>query len=244
MYISPAETGRFGHAHRTIITAPIMGIVGDLRTMQLEELLQWLSQSKKSGTLLISSDKVEKRIFFKDGRIVSTASTNPEEHLGHFLVSHGLINEGELVKAVELQEQTGRLLGQILGGTGAIPDAHLHGLLRLKAEESIYDVFSWGEGEFRFLDDSLPEGTMVPMNLDVTAIVLEGVQRVDEWRRIRKLIPTADAIPVAIRDLAGVQVDPGARQILDLVNDERTVEEIQIQTHSSEYHVCRVLFEQ
>ena len=27
-----------------------MGIVGNLRTMQLDELLQWLSQSKKSGS--------------------------------------------------------------------------------------------------------------------------------------------------------------------------------------------------
>jgi hypothetical protein len=221
-----------------------MGIVGNLRTMQLEELLQWLSQSKKSGTLLINNPKVEKRIFFKAGRIISTASTNPEEHLGHFLVSHALINEVELVKAVELQEQTGMLLGKILVTTGAIGEEDLHRLLQLKAEESIYDVFSWSEGEFRFLDESLPEGAMVPMSLDVTAIVLEGVQRVDEWRRIRKLIPNADAIPVAIRELGKVEADPATRQILDLVNDERTIGEIQIETHSSEYHVCRVLFEQ
>ena len=34
-----------------------MGIVGNLRTMQLEELLQWLSQSRKTGTLEIKTDK-------------------------------------------------------------------------------------------------------------------------------------------------------------------------------------------
>src|SRR4029078_11500742 len=126
-------------------------------------------------------------------------SSNTEVHLRHFLVSHALINKVELVKAVELQEQTGMLLGKILVTTGGIHEDALHRLLLLKAEESIYDVFSWSEGEFRFLDETLPEGSMVPMRLDVTAIVLEGVQRVDEWRRIRKLIPNADAIPVAIR---------------------------------------------
>jgi len=41
----------------------------------------------------------------------------------------------------------------------------------------------------------------VPMSLDVTVIVLEGVQRVEEWRRIRKLIPNADTILVAVREL-------------------------------------------
>jgi hypothetical protein len=221
-----------------------MGIVGNLRTMQLEELLQWLSQSKKNGTLQINNGKIEKKVFFKEGRIISSSSTNPEEYLGHFLVSHGLINEIELAKAIELQEQTAMLLGKILVTTGAIEERDLHRLLRLKAEESIYDIFSWSEGEFRFLDEALPASTMVQMDLDVTAIVLEGVQRVDEWRRIRKVIPSGEAIPVAVAELDGTHLGPGARQILELVNDERTVEEIQIQTHSSQYHVCRVLFEQ
>ncbi len=221
-----------------------MGIVGNLRTMQLEELLQWLSQSKKNGTLQINNGKIEKKIFFKEGRIISSASTNPEEYLGHFLVSHGLITENELAKAIELQEQTAMLLGKILVTGGAIAEKDLHRLLRLKAEESIYDVFSWSEGEFRFLDDVLPESMMVPMDLDVTAIVLEGVQRVDEWRRIRKVIPSGEAIPVSVAELDGAHLGPGARQILELVNDERTIEEIQLQTHSSQYHVCRVLFEQ
>jgi len=201
-----------------------MGIVGNLRTMQLEELLQWLSQSKKNGTLQINNGKIEKKVFFKEGRIISSASTNPEEYLGHFLVSHGHINEVELAKAIELQEQTAMLLGKILVTTGAIAEKDLHRLLRLKAEESIYDIFSWSEGEFRFLDDVLPERVMVPMDLDVTAIVLEGVQRVDEWRRIRKIIPSGEAIPVAVAELDGAHLGPGARQILELVDDERTVE--------------------
>src|SRR5215471_4307150 len=167
-----------------------MGIVGNLRTMQLEELLQWLSQSKKSGTLEIDNGKAEKRIYFKDGRILSSSSTKPEEYLGHFLVSHGLISEMELSKAIELQEKT-----------GALRENDLHRMLRFKAEESIYDIFSWQEADFRFLDDELPESAMVPMSLDVTAIVMEGVQRVDEWRRIRQLIPTQEAIPVLVREI-------------------------------------------
>jgi hypothetical protein len=221
-----------------------MGIVGNLRTMQLEELLQWLSQSKKSGTLEINSGKVEKRIYFKDGRILSSSSSKPEEYLGHFLVSHGLISEMELGKAIELQEKTRTLLGKILVTTGALRENDLHRMLRFKAEESIYDIFSWTEADFRFLDDVLPESAMVPMSLDVTAIVMEGVQRVDEWRRIRQVIQGQDAIPVIVRELDFDNARPGERRILELIDDQRTLEEIRLQTHSSEFHVCRVLFEQ
>ena len=222
-----------------------MGIVGNLRTMQLEELLQWLSQSRKTGTLEIKTDKVEKKVFFRDGQVVATASTRPEEYLGHFLVSHGLISEAALAKAMELQEATGMLLGKILVTKEILKEPDLHKMLKLKSEESIYDIFSWPEGDFRFLDYVLPAASaMIPMVLDVTAILMEGVQRVDEFRRIRQLVPTQDAIPVQIHDWDLKGVDPGTQQILDLVNDERTVEEIRLQTHSSEFRVCKVLYEQ
>jgi hypothetical protein len=222
-----------------------MGIVGNLRTMQLEELLQWLSQSKKSGTLEIVHGRTEKKIFFKEGLILSSASNKPEEYLGHFLMSHGLINEGQLNRAVELQEKSRMLLGMILVNNGAIAERDLARMLRLKAEESIYDIFSWAEGDFRFLDDVLPESAMVPMRMDVTGIVMEGVQRVDEWRRIRQVIPHEQIIPVAISDLSTVPgLGPGDQRIVGLVNDERTIEEIRQQTHSTEYQTCKLIFDQ
>ncbi|HEX9940770.1 MAG TPA: DUF4388 domain-containing protein [Thermoanaerobaculia bacterium] len=222
-----------------------MGIVGNLRTMQLEELLQWLSQSKKSGTLEIVNGNVEKKIFFKDGRILSSASSKPEEHLGQFLVSCGLISEEQLSRAIERQEKSRMLLGMILVSDGAIAEEDLTRMLYLKAEESIYEVFSWSEGDFRFLDDVLPDSAMVPMRLDVTGIVMEGVQRVDEWRRIRKAIPHEQMIPVALVDFSKVpKLDPGEQRILSLIDDERTIEEIRLQAHATEYQTCKALFDQ
>jgi hypothetical protein len=226
------------------ISTPIMGIVGNLKTMQLEELLQWLSLSKKTGTLEINHDALSKKIYFRDGLIVSSSSNRPEEYLGHFLVSHGLISDDALAEAVELQKQTHILLGKILVTKGALTESALHQMLRLKTEESIYDVFSWEEGDFRFHDDELPESAMVPMALDVTGILMEGVQRVDEFRRIRKLIPNEQAIPVVIAELNYEDLDAGEQQILGLVDDERTIEEIRLITHASDFHVCRVLYRQ
>lgn len=233
------------YSQGAIISRAIMGIVGNLRTMQLEELLQWLSQSKKNGTLEIVQGKTEKKIFFKEGLILSSASNKPEEYLGHFLVSHGLIDEHQLTRAISMQEQTKMLLGKILVNHRALDEKDLHRMLRLKAEESIYDIFSWSEGDFRFLDDVLPDGAMVPMRLDVTAIVMEGVQRVDEWRRIRAVIPHEQLIPVAVVDFATLtDLGPGERRILSLVDDERTIEEIRVQTHSTEFQASKILFDQ
>src|SRR3712207_6254094 len=130
------------------------------------------------------------------------------------------------------------LLGMILVNNGAISEQELTRMLRIKAEESIYDVFSWPEGGFRFLDDVLPDSAMVPMRMDVTGIVMEGVQRVDEWRRIRKVIPHERMIPVAVVDLSTVpDLGPGEQRILEMVDDEKTIEEIRLLTHTTEYQI-------
>lgn len=221
-----------------------MSIAGNLKTMDLAELLQWLSQSQKTGTLVIHDGKVEKRLFLENGKIVSSASTDPREYLGHFLVSQGLITEQQLSQAMARQSREQMLLGKILLTAGAVSEEDLQRLLKLKAEESIYDIFTWGTGEFRFINDELPDRKFIPLRLDLTGILMEGARRVDEWRRIREFIPSKETVPVSVTDLADPSLSPGAQRILAMVNDDRTVEEIQLQTHSSEFFVCAVLFEQ
>ncbi len=219
-----------------------MSITGNLQTMELAELLQWLAQGNKTGTLVIDDGRIEKRIFFKAGRIISSSSTDPKEYLGHFLVSQGFIDEQTLAAAMERQEATGVLLGKILIELGKISQPELERMLRLKAEESIYDLFSRHEGEFRFVEENVDRPGLVPVSLEVTALVLEGVRRLDEWKRIHELIPSLEAVPVAVVEpLAAADDDPSDRQILELVDDDRSVEEILLESHASEFRVCQAL---
>lgn len=220
-----------------------MSVQGNLKTMPLADVLQWMAQGQKTGTLVIDNGRVEKRIFFRDGTVVSSASTDHSEYLGHFLVSHGYINEQQLAEGMRQQAATNVMLGRILVGMKAISEKDLKRMLRLKSEESIFEIFHWKEGEFRFVPE-LPSGEMVPLLLDVTALALEGTQRLDEWQRMRQVIRSKNAVPVLIGGLNDPQLGPGERQLLALVNDDRTVEEIALQSHSSEYFACRILFDQ
>ncbi len=222
-----------------------MSITGNLKTLGFTELLQWLSQGVKTGALVVTNEGIEKRIFFKDGAITSTASSNPKEYLGHFLLSHGLIDEVVLAKAMEMQSENQTLLGKILVTIGAITEEDLNHMLRLKAEEGLYEIFRWREGEFRFIDGEEPEFAMIPLAIDVTHLVLEGVQRLDDWERMRGRIPSNQAVPVTVGPMA--PAEPGdrmAKRILELIDDDRSIEEIALHAHTSEYQVCRALFRQ
>ncbi|MEM1177069.1 MAG: DUF4388 domain-containing protein, partial [Acidobacteriota bacterium] len=206
-----------------------MGISGNLKTMQLAELLQWLSMGQKTGTLMIEKgppSNVVKRIFFDEGVIISSASTDPGEYLGRFLVSHGYLAEEEVNEAVSRQKEEKKLLGKILVSMGSIAEEDLNQMLRLKAEEGIYDIFTWPQGAFEFLDDELPSENMVRMELDVQWIVLEGTRRTDEWTRLQQVIPSPLCVPVLVRDIEALELEEFDRSLLEWVDDDRTIEEI------------------
>lgn len=220
-----------------------MGVSGNLQSMLPGDLLQWLSLGQKTGTLLLRNKAVEKKIFFKSGRVISSASNDPREYLGQFLMSHGYLTEPELMKAMEVQLQSGILLGKILVMIDVITEPELQRLMRLKAEEEIYDIFLWNEGEFQFIDDSLPTQEMIPLQVDVTGIIMEGTRRVDEWQRIREVIPNERLVPSTVKEIPydELELDEVQRTIVATIDGRRTIAELVLESRSSSFTVSSTL---
>jgi len=217
---------------------------GNLETMPVADLLQWASNGRHTGTIHVANADIKKMIYIREGVIVSCTSTDPREFLGHFLVSQGAIDEADLQGAIIDQDRMSGMLGQLLIRRGAITEERLNEMLRLKAEEAIFDLFTWTTGLFRFLDGDLPGYELVPISLDVQGLVLEGMRRLDEWQLILEVIPSMLCVPVAVRPLLDDvdDIDPGHRSVLESVDDDRSIEDICLHTHSSEFYVCDILF--
>jgi uncharacterized protein DUF4388 len=214
-----------------------MALNGNLKTMLPGDLLQWLSLGQKTGTLVISNKRVEKKIFFRGGRVISSASNDPREYLGQFLMSHGYLSEPELKKAMEVQQQSRILLGKILVMIDVISESDLQRFMRLKAEEEIYDIFLWNDGDFYFVDDELPQMEMIPLQVDVTGIIMEGTRRVDEWVRIRETIPNEAVIPVMLKDVDYEELEEVEEPIVRAIDGKRTIAEIVLESRSSAFTV-------
>ena len=214
-----------------------MGLSGNLQTMLPGDLLQWLSLGQKTGTLVITNKRVEKKIFFRRGRVISSASNDPREYLGQFLMSHGYLTEPELKKAMEVQQQSRILLGKILVMIEVITEADLQRLMRLKAEEEIYDIFLWNDGDFYFIDDELPQMEMIALQVDVTGIIMEGTRRVDEWTRIRETIPNEVVIPVVLKEIDDSELEEVEEPIVRAIDGKRTIAEIVLESRSSAFTV-------
>jgi uncharacterized protein DUF4388 len=223
---------------------PTTGLTGNLKTMSLADLLQWAGSGRKTGTLSLKSGPLHKRIYFQDGAIIGSSSNDTREYLGQFMLSEGIITEQQLKDAFDLQAQTKVMLGRILVKKGLVSEAKVGEILRLKAEETIYSLFLWADSDFAFLENELPPGDQVLISIRVEDVLIEGLRRYDTSKKIRQVLPhngvvlrrTARPLPKEIASKAF------PKRIYDMVDSRRTVADITLETHASEYNVCQVLY--
>src|SRR5512146_658929 len=97
-----------------------MSLSGNLKTMELAELLQWITLGRKTGSLTFVRNKTKNHVFFKDGKIISSKSNEPTKQIGQYLLFQGKISEPQLKRALEIQQQTRTSLGRILVQEGHI----------------------------------------------------------------------------------------------------------------------------
>lgn len=222
-----------------------MSLYGTFSTMALPDLLQWMSNAGKTGTLEVEKDKLVKQIVLRDGRVIACSSDDPSQLLGHYLVSRGKVSEEVLRKALADQSATRRHLGEILVEMGALSREELGEHLAAKAEETIFSLFDWDDAAFRFHETVLPQHAIFPVDLRVDEILLRGAHRLDEMQRIRSVfhdpgivLRHTDKVPPP--DLLRNRM---ARRVYDFVNGERSLAEILLLAHASEYLVFKFLFE-
>ncbi len=222
-----------------------MSLSGNLKTMDLAELLQWVTLGRKTGSLTFVRNKIKNSIFFKDGKIISSRSNEPNRQLGHYLLYQGIITEAQLKHALEIQLQTRMTLGKILVQEGYIKQDEAENALVARTEEVIYDLFLWEEGYFHFTADGFNLAELILINLDIQSIIFEGVRRKDEWARIRSIFPS-NSVVLGIRqgiDLKTQPLRPLQKKLLFLINQGKTIYEITLEIHGSDFQVNFELFQ-
>ena len=222
-----------------------MSLSGNLKTMDLAELLQWVALGRKTGSLAFIRNKSKNYIYFKAGHIISSRSNEPTKQLGHFLLFQGKISEAQLKRALEIHQQTRSSFGKVLVQEGMVTPEGIQTALQERTREVIYDLFLWDDGYFHFTADGYDPQELIVVNLDVNSIIFEGVRRKDEWGRIRKVLPSSEAI-LRVRpgvDLKALNLTPLQRQLLYHVTLAKPISEIILELHGSEFAVTFELFQ-
>jgi hypothetical protein len=212
--------------------------------MDLSELLQWVTLGRKTGSLAFIQNKVKNYVYFKDGGIVSSRSNEPTKQLGHFLLFKGKISEEQLKRGLELQQRHHQHLGKILVQEGFISQEEVEKALADRTQEVIYDIFLWDDGYFHFASSGYNLEDLILINLDINSILFEGVRRKDEWARLRQRFPNNEVV-LSLRagaDPKSFALSPVQKKLLFLVTRGKTIAEMILEVHGSEFLVNDELY--
>jgi len=221
-----------------------MGISGNLSTMNVSDLLQFLAAGGKTGRLKFDRAKIVKEIYFEKGLIVGSNSNDPKEYLGQLLIHYGKLDESQLKAALEVQRKSGGRLGEILVSTSVLPQADVLDILRIRTLDVIYDLFLWEDAHFELHDDEAPPDFFTRIELEPTRVIMDGVYRIDEWKRYRALIPSDRALlELGAGWTSSLNASKEVRQILYFVEKRMSVAEICYNMHAAPFHVYGQLYD-
>jgi hypothetical protein len=220
-----------------------MAIQGTLKTMSLTDLLQFLAAGRKSGTLKFDHGKITKQVYFKKGMIVGSKSNDPREYLGQVLLHYGKVDDAQLKAAREVQRTSGAKLGEVLVAQGFLTEQEVLDILKTRTLDTIYDLFSWNDGDFEFYDEEPLPDDLLLIEVEPTNVIMEGIYRIDELGRYRTLVPSDRAVlELAAGWTSSLKLGKEFRQVLYFVEKRMSVAEICYHMHASAFHVYGQLY--
>jgi hypothetical protein len=129
-----------------------MAVEGTLDLFKLPEILQLISQQKKTGILTVQGQQDIVAISFLNGRIVAAdaLSQTLEEGLAQVLVKEGMISASDLHRAAAEHQSAGGRLIDVLVERRYLERAQLLQALRLQTWKLLEQLLRWNEGDFKF----------------------------------------------------------------------------------------------
>jgi hypothetical protein len=209
--------------------------------MPFADVVQWVAASLKTGTLVIDGSRYTKKVYFSRGSVVAVASDNPREMLGYYLVGWRYLTEELLQYLIEMQEHFNIMLGELAVKLGHMTRKELERVMRVKTEETVYDLLRWDEGNFRFLEGQLPERDFLQVDLTPSSFLLEGFRQRDERQRMIRVVPSTRHVPVPVADLGKAEGYEGA--ILEAIDGTRSIEDVALWCRVPVFTVMSVVFE-
>lgn len=220
---------------------------GDLEHIQLPDVLSFIAMIRGTGKLALRHDDLERMIIWKDGDIVFAQSNSPEHSLGQFLLRNGKITQLQYDESRKKITPTVRH-GKVLVQMGAISPKDLWSGVKNQALEIIYSLFHWKEGRFAF--NSAGEETLserIALKLNASAVIMEGVRRIDETVRIRERITSPDMIFAkvagSVPDFDELEMNEAEIEIYNMIDGKLTVRDLIGKSELMEFEVTRILFQ-
>jgi hypothetical protein len=148
---------------------------GSLLEVPFAPLLLAHSLRQSSLVLELRRRQVWKRILLENGVPVDCRSNLAHETLGRYMVSEGKISDEDFTACLGRSAARGVFFGEVLIEHGLVTAADLFRILQQNLAKKLLDLFTWNEGEFRWVDEA--PAAESPLKVKVPQLILTGVSK-------------------------------------------------------------------
>lgn len=204
-----------------------------LEPTMLLEVIQLIANGRWSGELLHVSaglhgdGRITRTLVFDHGAVIFGSSSHPPERLGEVMLRRGRVSR-EVLDAIAPSLGHQRRIGELLVERGILRPTEVFAMLECLVEEVFHNLVRDARGSFVFTRGLDASALQVRVNLQTSGLLMETVQRLDEWQWLRAKIPDTGVVPVrtdaplntdlpldSLARALGVRID-GTRTLQDL----------------------------
>lgn len=152
----------------------------DLKTVAPIRLLYEMASQGATGVLTAEVSTIKKRVYLTEGRPIEIETNVAGEALSELLVSHGLVDRGELAMAMAVLARFGNQLERALIELKLIEPRTLLGEIEERVRCSVAEICSWTKGDAEWAPDVTPPGPSKVAPLELLPILGAGSAMIDE----------------------------------------------------------------
>lgn len=170
-----------------------MALQGNLRDFSITQLLNLVHLARKTGALTLQKDPVTTSLFFREGKLVYTTSTDHDGHLvGMLARANKLTAEQARVISSRSSGHSDKKLAMMLINAGTVTQKDIINSIRQDFLEIVYRLFTWSEGRFIFEPNRLADEDAITISIDLENVILEGSRHIKEWEHLQDELPDLD----------------------------------------------------
>lgn len=172
---------------------------GKLGELGLDDILQIIAVSRRTGILTLKGTGREAVLQFKDGLVVSAASTELRRPLGELLVKAG-VDAAVVSQALDMQQRHAmpERIGVILRSLFKLDLLQIERIVREQMETVVMSLFPWGQCEYDFVPvqhvDTVDAAYLDPLQLlmehgdEIEELIAEGLRQTPDMTETAPLL--------------------------------------------------------
>ncbi len=225
-----------------------MALKGNLRDFSTTQLLNLINLARKTGTLTIQHNGDSAQMSFREGKLIyAFMGEESENHLAQILHNAGKLSEEQArIIQVRAKGTSDKQLGHMLIQRGHITQSDIIQSVRQNVLDTVYKLFTWGEGFFRFDANKLPSPGHITIPIDLESVIMEGSRRLKEWEILQEELPDLD-ISLRFTDrpdarLRNINLTVEEWRVVSFVNPRNSVRQIARANNLSDFEIRRIVY--